>query len=130
MRRFGYNNYTLSLLVLHFDSSCTHGRPQEFFQRGANPRGLTKMTYFSARRRRKRKFSRFFRRFRLNLRVFHASAEGASENFRVFFTGTAYDVIIFKFQGGATAPGCPPPPGAYVSEDVWRMLTASSYKPT
>ena len=28
---------------------------------------------------------------------------------------TAYDVIIFIFQGrGATAPGCPPPPGAYV----------------
>ena len=29
---------------------CTssHGRPQEFFQRGAKPRGLAKMTYFSA----------------------------------------------------------------------------------
>ena len=28
------------------------------------------------------------------------SAEGASENFRVFRTETAHDVIIFKFQGG------------------------------
>ena len=38
-----------------------------------------------------------FRRFGLNLSVFHASAEGASEKFRVFYRGTAYDVIIFKF---------------------------------
>ena len=36
--------------------------------------------------------------------MFHASAEGASEKFRVFNRGTAYDVIIFKFQGGAFAP--------------------------
>ena len=89
-------------------SMAAHGRPQEFFQRGTKPRGLRKMTYFSARRRPERKCSRFFQRFRLNLRVFDASAEGASENFRVSTTGTAYDVIIFKFQGGATAPGCPP----------------------
>ena len=83
--------------------------PAGIFPVGAKPRGLTKRTYFSARPRRERNFSRFFRRFRLNLRVFDASAGGASENFRVFSTGTAYDVIIFKFQeGGTTAPGCPP----------------------
>ena len=45
-----------------------------------------------------------FRRFRLNLGVFNASAEGASEKFRVFYTGTANDVIIFKFQGGLRPP--------------------------
>ena len=78
-----------------------HGRPQEFFQRGGTP-WTDEIIYFSARPRRKRKFSRFFRRFRLNLTVFDASAYGATDNFRVVSTGTAYDVIIFKFQGGAT----------------------------
>ena len=33
------------------------------------------------------------------LKVTKASAEGASETFRDLFTKTAYDVIIFKFQG-------------------------------
>ena len=37
--------------------------------------------------------------------MLHASAEGASEKFSVFYRGTAYDVIVrvvivFKFQGG------------------------------
>ena len=36
--------------------------------------------------------------------MFNASAEGASEKFRVFYRGTAYDVIIFKFQGGGIRP--------------------------
>ena len=39
--------------------------------------------------------------------MFKASADGASEKFRVFYTGTANDVIIFKFQG-AFAPPAPP----------------------
>ena len=68
-------------------STPHHGRPQEFFQSGAKPRGLTKMAYFSARRRREREFSRFFRRFRLDLRVSDASHEG--ENFRVFLHGNS-----------------------------------------
>ena len=89
-------------------TSPIHGRPQEFFQRGANPRGLAKVTYFSTRWRRERKFSRFLRRFRLNLRVFDSRAEGASENFGIFCTATAYDVIIFKFQGGCNCPRLPP----------------------
>ena len=40
--------------------------------------------------------------------MFKASAEGASEKFRVFCMGTAYDVIIFKFQGGGIRPPAPP----------------------
>ena len=48
-----------------------------------------------------------FRRFRLNLGVFNASADGASEWFRVFYRGKAYDVIIFQFQGVFAPPPCP-----------------------
>ena len=36
-----------------------------------------------------------------------ASLEGASENFRVLCTETAYDVIVFKFQGGGGGVGVP-----------------------
>ena len=52
-----------------------------------------------------------FRHFKFNLRVFDASTETASENFRVFCTETVYDVNIFKLQGwvGAT-------PGAYAAD--------------
>ena len=74
-----------------------HGRPQEFSQREAKPRGVAKIDYFLTSWRPKRKFSGYNRRFRLNLRVFNASAE--VENFRALCTKTAYDVIIFKFQG-------------------------------
>ena len=45
--------------------------------------------------------------------VFDASADGASENCRVLCTYTAYDVIIFKFQGGGEPPQVAPFPGAY-----------------
>ena len=54
-----------------------------------------------------------FRRFKLNLSVVNASAEGASEKFGVYYRRTAYDVIIFKFRGGAFAP-LPPPADAHV----------------
>ena len=40
-----------------------------------------------------------FRCFRLNIGVLHVSAEGASEKFKIFYRGTAYDAIIFKFEG-------------------------------
>ena len=60
---------------------------------------MKKKRRFFARRRRKIRNFAIFRCFRLNLGVFKASAEGASEKFRVFYTGTANDVIIFKFQG-------------------------------
>ena len=46
--------------------------------------------------------------FKLNLSVFHASAEGASEKFQVFYRQRADDIIIFKIQEGAFAPSCPP----------------------
>ena len=77
--------------------------PAGIFPVGAKPRGLTKRTYFSARPRRERNFSRFFRRFRLNLRVVDARAKGASENFTVFSTRTAYDVMGVS-RGGRMPP--------------------------
>ena len=46
----------IQTLVCH----SIHGRPQEFFQTGTKPRGLTKMTYLSARRRREQKLSAIF----------------------------------------------------------------------
>ena len=97
------------------------------FPKGAKPR-TDKNDMFSARQRRERKFSRFFRRFRLNFRVFDASAEGASENFRVFFTGTAYDVIIFKFHGGGQLPQVAPTSGrlcVYELINIPHILTTS-----
>ena len=69
---------------------------------------MKKNRRFFARRRQKRKNFAIFRRFRLNLGVFNASAEGASEKFRVFYRGTAHDVITFKFQGGIRPPPCSP----------------------
>ena len=51
-----------------------------------------------------------FLRSRHNVRVFYASVESASENFRVFCTETVYDVIIFKFQGGERSQANPPTP--------------------
>ena len=62
-------------------------------------RAVQKVDFFSAaRRRRKRNVLRFSRRFRLKYRVSMASAEGASEKFRVFCRTAAYDVIFLKFH--------------------------------
>ena len=48
-----------------------------------------------------------------NILLFVASAEGASETFRVFRMRAAYDVIFFKFQGeGESTPFVPP---------LWRL---------
>ena len=69
---------------------------------GAKPRGLTKMTKAQT------KIFAFFRRLRLNLRVFDVSAEGASKNFKDICTKAAYDIIIFKFQGGGNCARLPP----------------------
>ena len=49
-----------------------------------------------------------FRRVKLNFGAIIASAEGASEKIKVICWETTYDVIIFKFQGGAFAPPCTP----------------------
>ena len=95
------------------------GARRNFSRGGQNHRHLKKSTRFrravqiidhlSACRRRKRKFLRFFllRHFRLEYRVSSESAEGASENFRVFCRMAAYDVI-FSNSRGASAPFAPP----------------------
>ena len=67
-------------------------------------RAAQKINHFSSHRRRKRNFLRFLRRFRLKYRVSSASAEGASENFRVFCRTAAYGVFFFKFQCGGKSP--------------------------
>ena len=61
---------------------------------------MTKSSVFCAPTAKSGKFRKDS--LRLNLSVFKASAEGASDKFRVF---TACDVIIFKFHGIR-----PPPP--------------------
>ena len=86
-----------------------HGRPQKIFQSGAKPTTPKKVDCFSVRRSRKRKFFALLRHFRLRVRVFIASAEGASENVRVFHRRAACDVIFFKFHEGGGK--CPPPCG-------------------
>ena len=87
------------------------------------------MIYFSARLRRERNFSRFVWRFRLNLTEFNASAEGASVIFGVFSTGIAHDVIIFKFQEGATAPGCPLRAPMYTCKYMHNKLAPTTCAP-
>ena len=85
-----------------------HGHRQKIFQSGAKPTTPKKVDCFSVRRSRKRKFFALLRHFRLRVRVFIVSAEGASEiNFRVFHRREAYDVIFFKFYEGC---GQVPPP--------------------
>ena len=74
--------------------------------RGAKPRGLTKMTHYWAHPRRKRKFSRFFRRFWLNLKVFGSSVKDASEILWYLTRKKHMTSSFLKFRGG-TAPGCP-----------------------
>ena len=63
-------------------------------------RAVQKIDHFSSRRRRKRNILRFLRRFRLKYRVSIASAEGASENFKIFCRTAAYDVIFSNSSGG------------------------------
>ena len=48
------------------------------------------------------------RRFKVNFGAIIASGEGTSEKIKVICWGRTYDVIIFKFQGGAFAPPAPP----------------------
>ena len=65
---------------------------------------MKKIVDFSRADGKKRTNFAILRSFRLHLCVFNASAKGASEKFRVFYRGTAYDVITFKFQGGIRPP--------------------------
>ena len=110
-----------------------HGRPLKIFQSGAKPTTPKKIDCFSVRRSRKRKFFALLQHFRIHVRVFIASAEGASENVRVFHRRAAYDVIFLKFHGGGQVPppcGRPCPwalalwLGNFVSHNIYTLLTS------
>ena len=86
------------------------GAIRKFSRAGQNPQHLKKFTVFRCAEAAK-KFFALLRHFRLRVRVFIVSAEGASENVRVFHRRAAYDVIFFKFHGeGASAPPFAPTP--------------------
>ena len=72
------------------------GALRKFSRAVQNPQHLKKLTVFSVRQSRKRKTFALLR----HVRVFIESAEGASENVRVFHRRAAYDVIFFKFHEG------------------------------
>ena len=67
----------------------------------------TKLGAFNTRQENKIIMKKYgnFRCFRLNLGVVKARAE--VEKDRVFYRGTAYDVIIFRFQRGGLRPSPP-----------------------
>ena len=69
-----------------------------------------KASMFCAPKAKKQLFLANFRNYALNLGTFSASAGGASKKFGAFYLQTVHDVIIFKFQGGASAPPCTPLP--------------------
>ena len=95
-----------------YNHETTPWAPAGFFSEGGKPAWTGENgPFFSAPKARMKNWKASpFWRFTLNLRAFHASAQSASENFRVFYAETTYDVIIFKFRGGGpTASGCPPP---------------------
>ena len=71
--------------------------PAEIFPEGAKPPTLKQFGAFSAREGANENCC-VFRRLRPKHRAFVASAQGASENFRVFCRTAAYDVIFFKFH--------------------------------
>ena len=69
--------------------------PAGIFPEGAKPRGLTKMA------KARTKIIAIFGCLKLNLRVFDASAEGASKNFRIFCTRKQHMTSSFsKSRGG------------------------------
>ena len=55
-----------------------------------------------------------FRRFGLNLVAVNASAEGASENFRAFYRGTAYMTLSVL-----NSRGCIRPPSPFTKSNVY-----------
>ena len=104
--------------------------PAGIFPEGGETARTDKNDLFFGPPKARTKIFAIFRCFKLNLRVLDASAEGASENFRVFSTGTAYDVIIFKFQGGgATAPGRLPLRASMVKFNVLSETRAKKLAP-
>ena len=106
-------------LEVFFRQCCCSWAPAKFFQKrggGAQHLYLKKLTRFrrtenwsifcTARRKRvnllkvQTKIVAFLRRFRLNYSVMIASAHGASQNFRVFCSPAAYDVIFVSNPRG------------------------------
>ena len=79
---------------------------RKFSRAVQNPQHLKKLTVFRCAEAAKEIFALWWH-FRLRVRVFIASAEGASENVRVFHRRAAYNVIFFKFHEGC---GQVPPP--------------------
>ena len=92
----------------------------QIFPDGAKAHGLAKMACFSARRRHKRTYPRMFRRrFRIILRAFDASAQGASKNSRDFTTSSFSDS-----RGWQLPQVAPPPPfGRPCLRSCWRPWT-------
>ena len=84
------------------------GDRRKFSRAGQNPQHQKSWLFFM-RQSRKRNILALLRHFRLHVRGLIASAEGASQNIRVFHRRAAYDVIFFKFHGGDKCPSLPPP---------------------
>ena len=93
-----------SHFIAQYCTVCLSWAPVGIFLEGGKTARTDKNDLFFDAPKARTKIFAIFRRFGLNLRVFDAS---------VFSTGTAYDVIIFKFQGGQLPQVAPPPPGAY-----------------
>ena len=84
------------------------GALRKFSRAVQNPQHLKKLTVFSVRRSRKRKCFALLRHFRRRVRVFIASADGASENVRVFHRRALY--MTSSFSNSMRVVGkCPPP---------------------
>ena len=67
-----------------------------------------------AHQRQKMKSFATFRRFGLNLVAVNASAEGASENFRAFYRGTAYMTLSVL-----NSRGCIRPPSPFTKSNIY-----------
>ena len=89
---------------------CLFMGAQNFFSRGEQNHHHKNTTIFRRTAGANENFWVFSRRFRPILKVCIASAEGASENFRVFRSKEAYDHFV-KFLGMGQVPlspcGCP-----------------------
>ena len=79
------------------------GTRRKYSRRGQNPQHL-KSWLFSVRQSRKRAIFRLWRHFRLHVRVFIASAEGASENVGYFAGGQLMTSSFSNSMGEASAP--------------------------
>ena len=84
-----------------------HGCPKKIFQCGTKPTTPKKLTVFRCAEAANEKNS-LLRHFRLHVRVFIASAEGASENVGYFAGGQLMTSSFSNNMGGGKCPLCPP----------------------